>query len=168
MRTKPVFESYEEFVSAIKNAINESTETGGSIDALNKLLGGGFKLKGQDLTNLKAIVTNMNNMMTQDAASEIKEWAQNISDYFSSGEAGVKLKLGNIPNPDVEMTKFKWLVNGTVRVKGEPSLNDEGEIYGTGSREDDSSVNTPISDILRGIFAYNLAILSEMVDSANR
>ena len=166
--TRPVFESYEEFVSAIKNAINESTETGGSIDALNKLIGGGFKLKGQDLTNLKAIVTNMNNMMTQDASAEIKEWSQNISDYFSSGEAGVKLRLGNIANPDAEMTKFKWLVNGTVRVKGEPSLNNKGEIYGTGTREDDTSVNTPISNILRGIFAYNLAILSEMVDLANR
>jgi hypothetical protein len=167
MKTRPVFESYEEFVYAIKNAINEAEETG-NIDAINKLIGGGFKMDGTKLSRLKEIVTNMNNMMTPDAASEFKEWAQNISDYFSSGEAGVKLKGSNILNPDSEMTKFEWLVNGTVRVKGQPTLDPSGTINTTGGREDDSSINTPISDILRGIFAYNLAILSEMVDSANR
>jgi len=161
--TRPVFESYEEFVSAIKNAINESTETGGSVDALNKLLGGGLKMNSENKADLKAIIDRLNTMMTPKAAEEFKEWAQNISNYFSSGEAGVKSGAASISGQDL-MTPFNWLVNGTVRVKGQPTILDAGDIQGTGYREDDSSVNTPLSDILRGIFAYNLAIVSEMID----
>lgn len=168
MKTKPVFESYEEFVYAIKNAIYEAETGGGNIDALNKIIGGGFKMKGTELTRFNEIVNNMNTMMTPKAAEEFKDWAQNVSDYFSSGEKGVKLKASTVIRPDYQMEAFKWMVNGTVRVKGEPIVMDTGDIKGTGERADDSSINTPISDVLRGIFAYNLAVLSEMVDTANR
>jgi len=167
MKTRPVFESYEEFVYAIKNAIYEAETGEGSIDALNKLLGGGLKMANTDLKNLKIIVDGMNTMMTTAAAEEFKEWAQNISDYFSKGEEGVKPSTGNVALVNT-LDSFDWLVNGTVRVKGEPRMNDTGNggLYGTGFREDDTSINTPISDILRGIFAYNLQVLSEIVDKA--
>ena len=167
MKTRPVFESYEEFVYAIKNAIYEAETGEGSIDALNKLLGGGLKMASDDLKKLKIIVDGMNTMMTSAAADEFKEWAQNISDYFSKGEEGVKPASGVVQYVET-MNSFDWLVNGTVRVKGEPRMNDTGNggLYGTGFREDDSSINTPISDILRGIFAYNLQVLSEIVDKA--
>lgn len=169
MKTKPVFESYEEFVYAIKNAIYEAETEGGSIDSLNKLLGGGLKMDSGNLTQLKVIVDNMNTMMTKPAADEFKDFAQNISDYFNEGEEGIKAARGVISAND-PLTGFNWLVNGTARVKGEPELSstkgNEGSLWSTGSRNDNSDYNTPISDILRGIFAYNLNILSMMVDAA--
>jgi len=164
-KSRPVFESYSEFVSAIKDAINEASETGGNIDSLNKLLGGGLKMSSENLSQLKKIIDSLNSMMTPAAATTFKDVAENISDYFSSGEAGIKPAPAQLGTVD-PLASFNWLVNGTVRVKGEPSILDDGDIQGIGMRMDDTSVNTPLSDVLRGIFLYNLAIVGEMVNQA--
>ena len=82
MRTRPVFESYSEFVNRLYTSINEA-ESGGTIDALNNLIGGliakNYHNSAASKNTLAAIIKGgeqnieigMNSMMTPSAATQI-------------------------------------------------------------------------------------------------
>ena len=62
--------------------------------------------------------------------------------------------------------RFEWLVNGTVRVKGNPSLLDNGAL--SRGTDDDTSIPYPLADIIKGLFLYNLGILSNQTGSGTK
>jgi hypothetical protein len=169
MKTRPVFESYEEFVYSLNNAIYEAEN--GNVNALNNLLGGLIKEADSGRSSVKtqkdrliAINELMSTMFTKDSASEIVDFATNISDYFASSEAGVKLNSAYLTKGS--QFSYEYLVNGTARSKGEPELYDDGTL-GTVTRQPSTeSSRVSINTILYSIYLYNVSVLDSMVNKA--
>jgi hypothetical protein len=154
--------SFEEFLNEAYQIISES-EGEGSIDSLKKLLGGGLGFQGDSQGKLVKIIDSINSLGVSSAYSdEAKGFAQKITDFLNSKANGVNIKQkgvirgnANVPN------RFEWLVNGTVRVKGNPTLLESGAL-GSGTA-DDTLVPYPLADVIKGLFLYNLGILNGQV-----
>ena len=155
--------SFEEFLNEAYRIITETEGAEGSIDSLKKLLGGGLSLKGDTYNKLVKIIDSINSLGVSSAYSEqATDFAQKITDFLNSKASGVNIrqkgvlmKNNNVPN------KFEWLVNGTVRVKGNPTLLESGAL-GSGTAND-TSVPYPLADVIKGLFLYNLGILNGQV-----
>ena len=156
--------SFEEFLNEAYQIISEA-EGEGSIDSLKKLLGGGLGLgSGNQFELLVKIIDSINSLAVSSAYSdEAKGFAQNITNFLNSTAIGVKIKQKGviITGRGIVGKKFKWLVNGTVRVKGNPTLLESGAL-GSGT-DDDTSVPYPLADVIKGLFLYNLGILNGQV-----
>jgi hypothetical protein len=154
--------SFEEFLNEAYQIISEA-EGEGSIDSLKKLLGGGLGFQGDSQGKLVKIIDSINSLGVSSAYSdEAKGFAQKITDFLNSKANGVNIKQkgvirgnANVPN------RFEWLVNGTVRVKGNPTLLESGAL-GSGTA-DDTLVPYPLADVIKGLFLYNLGILNGQV-----
>jgi hypothetical protein len=151
MKTRPVFESYEEFVYSLNNAIYEAEN--GNVNALNNFLGGLIKEADSGRSSVKnqkddliAINQLMSTMFTKDAASEIVGFAETISDYFASSEAGVKLNSAYLRRGS--QFSYQYLVNGTARSKGEPELYDDGTLGSVTRQPSTESSRVSINTIL--------------------
>lgn len=165
MEMKKQVLSFNEFVNEAYKIITEAEGSEGSIDALKKLLGGGLGFESAAQAQFVRVIDRINSLGVSNVyAEEAKDFAQTITDFLNSKESGIEIKQKGMTSDAVSVTnKFGWLVNGTVRVKGNPSMNDDGGLYGTNSgptTEDDSSIPYALADIIKGLFAYNLYILS--------
>ena len=155
--------SFEEFLNEAYRIITETEGAEGSIDSLKKLLGGGLGFQKDSQGKLVKIIDSINSLGVSSAYSdEAKGFAQKITDFLSNTAIGVKIKqkgviMGNANVPN----RFEWLVNGTVRVKGNPTLLESGAL-GSGT-DDDTSVPYPLADVIKGLFLYNLGILNGQV-----
>lgn len=151
--------SFSEFINEAYKIINEAgSSSEGSFDGLKKLLGGGLGLSGSALTSWNSLIDRMDGMgVTSAAQEEALGFAQEITDFLNSKEEGVKIKSKGLTSKNVVNTRYNWLVNGTVRVKGNPSMRSEGDL--ASGTDDDTSVPYPLADVIRGIFLYNLEIL---------
>ena len=185
MRTRPVFESYSEFVNSLYTSINEA-ESGGTIDALNNLIGGliakNYHNSAASKNTLAAIIKGgeqnieigMNSMMTPSAATQIVEYGKNIANYLNennfyrladskdgSNEDGLEIRQNILSGGKFA---YPWLVAGTVKATGNPIVNEDGTIkvgdLNTGT------ISLPLSDLCRSIFAYNLGVLSEFLSAS--
>jgi hypothetical protein len=154
--------SFEEFLNEAYQIISES-EGEGSIDSLKKLLGGGLGFQGDSQGKLVKIIDSINSLGVSSAYSdEAKDFSQKITNFLSNTAIGVKIKQKGVIRGNANVgNKFKWLVNGTVRVKGNPALLESGAL-GTGT-DDDTSVPYPLADVIKGLFLYNLGILNGQV-----
>ena len=154
-------QSFEEFLNEAYQIISES-EGEGSIDSLKKLLGGGLGFQGDSQGKLVKIIDSINSLGVSSAYSdEAKNFAQKITDFLNSKASGVNIKQKGVIRENANAGRFKWLVNGTVRVKGNPALLESGAL-GTGT-DDDTSVPYPLADVIKGLFLYNLGILNGQV-----
>jgi len=153
--------SFEEFLNEAYRIISES-EGEGSIDSLKKLLGGGLGFQGDSQGKLVKIIDSINSLGVSSAYSdEAKNFAQKITDFLNSKASGVNIKQKGVIWRNANAGRFKWLVNGTVRVKGNPTLLESGAL-GSGT-DDDTSVPYPLADVIKGLFLYNLGILNGQV-----
>jgi hypothetical protein len=165
MKTRPVFESFSDFVYSITKAINEasSPEKGGNVDFLNNKLGG-IKMSEKDKNELKVIVDYLNKMMVKGSASSLEEYSETIASFYTSKEAGVKtgsLSIVKQSNP----IEYKYLISGTVRVKGLPGLYDDDSVNMDQRYTEDEDVQTiPASDLLRILAEYNIGVWAKMVE----
>lgn len=161
-KAKPVFESFSAFVNAMNEAMNEAESTG-TLDALKKLLGGGLRFGKAEKAKFDAILDQLTSLgVTQEQMDDAKSAAQDISDYFSEGEEqGVELGTDSARIEAGKKVIYDYLVNGTVRIKGEPTVSDGGSIYQTGNRADDSETPAPLGQVMVNLFLYNLYILQE-------
>ena len=134
--------SFEEFLNEAYQIISES-EGEGSIDALKKLLGGGLGFQGDSQGKLVKIIDSINSLGVSSAYSdEAKDFSQKITNFLNNTAIGVKIKQKGVIRGNANVgNKFKWLVNGTVRVKGNPTLLESGAI-GSGT-DDDTLVPYP-------------------------
>jgi hypothetical protein len=104
-------------------------------------------------------------------ADESKGFAETITEFLNSKASGVNIKQKGITPDAIVANKFEWLVNGTVRVKGNPALEDDGAVTnrnGHGGVNDETSESYPLSDIIKGLFAYNLYVLSNQTGSGTK
>ena len=154
--------SFEEFLNEAYRIISEA-EGEGSIDSLKKLLGGGLKFTTPSQDKLVKIIDSINSLGVSSAYSnEAEGFAQKITDFLNSTANGVNIKQGGVIMKTNNVSKrFEWLVNGTVRVKGNPTLLESGAL-GSGT-DDDTSVPYPLADVIKGLFLYNLGILNGQV-----
>lgn len=158
--------SFNEFVNEAYKILTEA-EGEGSIDSLKKLLGGGLGLPSVNQATLVKIIDRIDSLGVSSAyADEAKEFAQDITDFLNSKESGVKIKQRGMITDTVVANRFQWLVNGTVRVKGNPSLDLNGAL--TRGTDDDSSIPYPLADIIKGLFLYNLKVLSDQTGSGTK
>jgi len=159
---RPVFESFDAFVKSLNEALNEA-ETTGTLDPLKKLLGGGLRFGKAEKAKFDKILDQLTSLgITKAQMEDAQNAAQEISDYFAEGEdEGVQLATDSARIEAAQNFTYEYLVNGTVRIKGEPSAADDGSIIRTGTREDDSSVPTPLGQTIVNLFLYNLWILRE-------
>ncbi len=166
--------SFTEFVNEAYRIITEAEGSEGSIDSLKKLLGGGLGLPSESQSKLVKILDRIDELgVSSEYAESAQEFAQNITDFLNSKESGVKIKQRGITTDTAVPNRFEWLVSGTVRVKGEPLLADDGSLnyndtnYGPSATNSvlgtDSSIPTPLSDIIKGLFIYNLATLNGQI-----
>ncbi len=161
-KSRPVFESFGAFVKAMNEAMNEAESTG-TLDALKKLLGGGLRFGKVEKAKLDKILDQLTSLgITQEQMDDAKTAAQDISDYFAEGEdEGVELGTDSARIEAGKNVIYDYLVNGTVRVKGEPTVSDGGSIYRTGNRADDSETPASLGQVIVNLFLYNLYILQE-------
>ena len=154
--------SFEEFLNEAYRIISEA-EGEGSIDSLKKLLGGGLKFTTPSQDKLVKIIDSINSLGVSSAYSnEAEGFAQKITDFLNSTANGVNIKQGGVIMKTNNVSKrFEWLVNGTVRVKGNPTLLESGAL-GSGTAND-TSVPYPLADVIKGLFLYNLGILNGQV-----
>jgi hypothetical protein len=166
MEMKKQVLSFNEFINEAYRIINEAEGDGGSIDALKKLLGGGLGLESADQKKFVTVIDRIDSLgMTSTYAEEAKEFAQNITDFLNSKASGVNIKQKGLTDDKEVENKFEWLVNGTIRVKGNPTMRDQGDL-GSGI-DDDTSVPYPLADVIRGLFSYNLSILNDQMGTSN-
>ena len=155
--------SFEEFLNEAYRILWSNDVSRLKIDSLKKSLGGGLKFTTPSQDKLVKIIDSINSLGVSSAYSdEAKGFAQKITDFLSNTAIGVKIKqkgviMGNANVPN----RFEWLVNGTVRVKGNPTLLESGAL-GSGT-DDDTSVPYPLADVIKGLFLYNLGILNGQV-----
>ena len=162
-KSRPVFESFGAFVKAMNEAMNEA-ETTGTLDALKKLLGGGLRFGKAEKAKFDAILDKLTSLgVTQEQMDDAKSAAQTISDYFAEGEEqGVELGTDSARIEAGKNVIYDYLVNGTVRIKGEPQTSSsEDSIFGTGRRADDSETPASLGQVMVNLFLYNLWILEE-------
>lgn len=166
MEMKKQVLSFDEFVNEAYKILTEA-EGEGSIDSLKKLLGGGLGLNSGSQETLVKIIDRINSLGVSSAYSdEAKDFAQNITDFLNSKASGVKIKQKQIVGDANVINRFQWLVNGTVRVKGNPSLRGDGSL--SSGTDDDSSVNYPLADVIKGLFLYNLGVLNGQVGKGTK
>ena len=155
--------SFEEFLNEAYRIITETEGAEGSIDSLKKSLGGGLKFTTPSQDKLVKIIDSINSLGVSSAYSnEAEGFAQKITDFLNSTANGVNIRQGGLIMKNNNVGKrFEWLVNGTVRVKGNPTLLESGAL-GSGT-DDDTSVPYPLADVIKGLFLYNLGILNGQV-----
>jgi hypothetical protein len=170
MEMKKQVLSFNEFVNEAYKIITEAEGSEGSIDALKKLLGGGLGFTSTDQAQFVRVIDRIDSLGVSSVyAEEAKDFAQTITDFLNSKESGIVIKQkGMTSDAKTLNVKFGWLVNGTVRVKGNPSLADDGSLASTHGTDDDSSTPYPLADIIRGLFAYNLYVLSNQTGSGTK
>jgi hypothetical protein len=163
---RPVFESFGAFVKSLNEALNEAESTG-TLDDLKKLLGGGLRFGKAEKAKLDKILDQLTSLgITAGQMGDAKDVAQIISDYVAEGEdEGVELATDSARIETGKDLIYEYLVNGTVRIKGEPTAYNDGQYVGTftgtGQREDDSSIPTPLGQTIVNIFLYNLTVLAD-------
>lgn len=158
--------SFNEFVNEAYKILTEA-EGEESIDSLKKLLGGGLGLRSTAQTTLVKIIDRIDSLGVSSAyTDEAKDFAQDITDFLNSKASGIKIKQRGMVTDTAVDNRFGWLVNGTVRVKGNPSMREDGSLS-TGT-DDDSSTPYPLSDIIKGLFLYNLKVLSDQTGSGTK
>lgn len=158
--------SFNEFVNEAYKIITEAEGSEGSIDSLKKLLGGGLGFSATHQSIFVRVIDRINSLGVSSVyAEEAKDFAQDITDFLNSKESGVKIKQKGMVTDATVVNRFQWLVNGTVRVKGNPSLGDDGSLSSSHGTDDDSSIPYPLADIIKGLFAYNLYVLSNQTGS---
>jgi len=170
MEMKKQVLSFNEFVNEAYKIITEAEGSEGSIDALKKLLGGGLGFTSTDQAQFVRVIDRIDSLGVSSVyAEEAKDFAQTITDFLNSKESGIVIKQkGMTSDAKILKDQFGWLVNGTVRVKGNPSLADDGSLASSKGIEDDSSTPYPLADIIRGLFAYNLYVLSNQTGSGTK
>jgi hypothetical protein len=159
MEMKKQVYSFSEFVNEAYRIINESGGSEGSIDALKKLLGGGLGLDSSSQNTLVKVIDRINSLSPSDKyAEEAKEFSENITSFLNSSEKGIKIKQKGLSVEQVVQNRFGWLTNGTIRVKGTPSLVDDGSL--SSGVEDSTDKPYPLSEVIKGLFLYNLGVLN--------
>lgn len=167
MKMKKQVLSFNEFVNEAYKIITEAEGSKGSIDSLKKLLGGGLGLDSSNQNRLVKVINRINSLgVSNTYADEVKKFAQVITDFLNSKESGVEIKQKGMEVEKLVGNRFQWLVNGTVRVKGNPSLGNDGSL--SSGTDDDSSTPYPLADIIKGLFAYNLYVLSNQTGSGTK
>lgn len=169
MEMKKQVLSFNEFVNEAYRIINEEEGSEGSIDSLKKLFGGGLGFSSDDQRQFVKIIDRINGLGVSTAyADESKGFAETITEFLNSKASGVNIKQKGITPDAIVANRFEWLVNGTVRVKGNPDLEADGAVTGkngTVGTNDETSETYPLSDIIKGLFAYNLYVLSNQTGS---
>ena len=162
MEMKKQVLSFNEFLNEAYKIVSESEGSGGSLDALKKLFGGGLGLGQESQPKFVRIIDSLDGLGISSAyEEEAKEFAQNITDFLNSKKNGVNIKQRGLTVENVVANRYEWLVNGSVRVKGNPSLLDNGSL--SSGTDDDSKTPYPLADVIKGLFLYNLRVLNNQV-----
>ncbi len=186
MRTRPVFESFNDFVISLYNKINEAESNLGNVDALNELIGGKIKDFYGGSTNAQSsrdvlsylisgdgeTSVGLNGMVTEASGKRIVANAQSISSYLSNkktvfglntdksaGDDGESLIISQKPlsKSGQEMNR---IYSGTIKVSGNPETQD-GKTWTINTNEK----TVPLSGLLTSIFEYNLYVYSSFLNS---
>lgn len=159
--------SFNEFINEAYRIISEAEgENIGSLDSLKKLFGGGLGLSKVDQDKFNKIIDRFDNLNpSKGLAEDLEEDAETITTALNNKAGGVNIKQKGVTNDEVIAKKYKWLVNGTCRVKGAPSsdssYNDEAFSYNKLTADEETNTE-PISDVLKRLFDQNMLVLREM------
>jgi len=175
MKTRPVFESFYSFVDFLNESIYDNDyllegeeDPGDELDSgdTGKLSEFANSLKGMEKISPKFVeklTASFKTLVTDAGAEALTSYAQKIASFAASTKSGVKLTRNSF-GPTDEVGYYKWLINGTCKVKGQPKMNDEGVIVDLQSTVDDDGVSFyPLSDVLIGILQRNLKALSDVL-----
>jgi len=177
--TRPVFESFYSFVDFLNESINgehyedyllegeedpgdelQDTETGKLSEFSNSL-------KGMEKINpsiVEKLSASFKTLVTDAGASALESYAQKIASFAASTKSGVKLIKNSLVGGSDGGGFYKWLINGTCKVKGQPAMNDEGVIRDLSlTVDDEGSSFYPLSDVLIGILQRNMKALSDVL-----
>ena len=184
MKTRPVFESFNDFVISLYNKINEAESNLGNVDALNELIGGKIKDFYGGSTNaqysrdvLRYLISGnggtsvgLNGMVTEASGKRIVANAQSISSYLSNKKTVFGLNTDKSQGDDSLIISQKPLTksgqemnriySGTIKVSGNPETQD-GKTWTINTNEK----TVPLSDLLSSIFEYNLYVYSSFLNS---
>lgn len=159
--------SFNEFINEAYRIISEAEgENIGSLDSLKKLFGGGLGLSKVDQDKFNNIIDRLDNLNPSKGLSDdLQEDAETITTALNKKAEGVQIKQRGVTNDAFVDKKYKWLVNGTCRVKGASTSTDENNdmaaSYNKFYAEEDTNTE-PISDVLKRLFNQNMLVLREM------
>ena len=174
--TRPVFESFYSFVDFLNESIYDNDYLlegeeypGDELDSgdTGKLSEFANSLKGMEKISPKFVEklsASFKTLVTDAGAEALTSYAQKIASFAASTKSGVKLIKNSLGGGSGGGGIYKWLINGTCKVKGQPKMNDEGVIVDLQSTVDDDGVSFyPLSDVLIGILQRNLKALSDVL-----
>ena len=179
MKTRPVFESFYSFVDFLNESIDgeyyedylleDEGDPGDELDSdteTGKLSEFSNSLRGMEKINPKIVEklsASFKTLVTDAGAKALESYAQKIASFAASTKSGVKLIRNQLTGGGAG-AYYKWLINGTCKVKGQPAMNEEGVIRDLAlTVDDDGSSFYPLSDVLIGILQRNLKALSDVL-----
>jgi hypothetical protein len=165
--------SFNEFINEAYRIISEAEgENIGSLDSLKKLFGGGLGLSKVDQDKFNKIIDRFDNLNpSKGLAEDLEEDAETITTALNNKAEGVNIKQRGVTNDVAVGKKYKWLVNGTCRVKGSPTAAldyNDGSFGYNKYLADEETITEPISDLLKKLFNQNMLVLRELATEGKK
>jgi hypothetical protein len=177
--TRPVFESFYSFVDFLNESIEgnyddylleDEGDPGDELDSgeTGKLSEFSNSLKGMEKINPKFVEklsASFKTLVTDAGAKALTDYAQEIASFAASTKSGIKVARNSVQGGGSKGSGvYKWLINGTCKVSGQPVINDEGVVTQTTTTVDDKGKNFySLSDVLSGMLQRNLKALSDVL-----
>lgn len=175
---RPVFESFDQFVQFVYEAVqlNEADTTYAS--PLLKLIKGTMKLSGESATQIDTLITQVFNKIYVDfddqkdyinsgsnGKVEIDSLIERLTNTFDllNNSAGLKTIPGSVKSSELTPS-YEYLVSGTVRVKDMPVIASGDSNMGIQPAEH----TLPLSMLLVAINSHNLFALCNIIDGAKK
>ena len=174
---RPVFESFDEFVQFVYEAVQLNEADTAYASPLLKLIKGTMKLSGTSATEVDTLITQVFNKIYTDfddkpvyiesgaigkvAIDSLIEYLTEAFDLLNNS-AGLKTIPGSVQSSTVTPT-YGYLVSGTVRAKDMPYINNSNAQTFTAEE-----VTVPLGHLLVAINSHNLYALYNIITSARK